>query len=194
MTTRELQDHLIAFKEGNLLSFRYVYQRYYHQVFYFCLSFTKSRLDAEELASDVFVQIWKRRAIIDPNVPLKPLLFKISRDVTWKFLRKVSSRRDRRDAYLRHYARQHTTDGEGEVIFQEYLTRLDKAMTHLTPQQRKVFTLRYLKGRDLTQIANELQISKNTVKVHLANGKRSVLNYLPLRLNALLLLPYLELF
>ena len=41
-----------------------------------------------------------------------------------------------------------------------------------------MFTLKYLNGKDLSQIAQELGISKNTVKVHLAKSKRFVQDYI----------------
>lgn len=163
---------------GKLESFEWLYCRYFEKVYYFCLSFTKSPADAEELTSDVFVKIWQKRAGIDPTVSLKPLLFKITRDLSWNFLKQKARKNGLREAFIQYASRPAFYDTEVEIMVNEYYEILDEAIKNLTPQQEKIFSLRFLQGRDLGQIARELKISKNTVKVHLAKSKRFVLDYL----------------
>ncbi len=94
--------------------------------------------------------------------------------------------------YLENY-QEVTEDIASEMVYQEYLRTIDQAVRELPDQQEKVFTLRYMKGKDLNQISNELEISKNTVKVHLAKSKRTILSYLSLKteLGLILLLLYI---
>ncbi len=58
--------------------------------------------------------------------------------------------------------------------FWEQQELLENAMKRLSPRQEKVFVLRYFHGMNLQEIAHELCISKNTVKVHLAKSKKLV--------------------
>ena len=178
MKEREENSHLRNLNEGNLHSFKWLYRFYYEKVYYFCLSITKSPLDAEEITSDVFVKVWEKRADINPSLSLSPLLMKITRDLTWNYLKRASRNKRLKEIFFKNYYRLARFDSENEIIFREYLDFIDQALVKLTPQQQRVFTLRYLKGKNLNQIAQELKISKNTVKVHLANAKRSVLDYL----------------
>lgn len=178
MEDREEIQHLIRLKQGNLQSFKWVYHHHYEKVYYFCLALCRSPQDAEEITSDVFVKIWEKRAIIDLTISLRPLLFKITRDLSWNYLKRTASKERLWKQFIQRHHSGATVDGEAEIEFEEYLDLLDLAFTELTPQQQKVFTLRYIAGRDLHQIAKELSISKNTVKVHLANSKKAVLNYL----------------
>ncbi len=170
--------HLTHLKLGKLESFEWLYRHYFENVYYYCLSFTKSPADAEEIASDVFVKIWEKRSLIDPTVSLKPLLLKITRDLSWNFLKQKARKKGLREAFLQQASRPSFHDAEIEIMVREYYTILEEAITKLTPQQGKIFSLRFLKGKDLSQIAQELKISKNTVKVHLAKSRRAVLDYL----------------
>jgi len=173
-------DQLSELKKGNVDSFKVMYQRYHKEVYRFCYSFTKSEADAEEITADVFVCIWKKRSVIDPTLSLQPLLFKITKDLTWNYLKKTARSKRLMAEYLQNYS-EVTEDVASEIVYQEYLDTIDQAVRKLPEQQEKVFTLRYMKGKDLNQISNELAISKNTVKVHLAKSKRTILSYLSLK-------------
>ena len=180
MKDREENIHLVRLKKGNIESFKWLYRFHYEKVYHFCLALCHSPPDAEEITSDVFVKVWEKRKAIDSSLSLKFLLFKITRDLSWNYLKRTARNERLSKEFLRNYQRALTVDGEVEVLFGEYLNILNEAVNKLTPQQQKVFTLRYITGRELNQIASELSISKNTVKVHLASSKRAVLAYLEL--------------
>ena len=173
--SKEEYRHLAELTKGNTKSFQWLYNAYFEQVYNFCISQVRIPQDAEELTSEVFLTVWKKRQIIKPDHPLKPLLFKITRDLVWNHLKRIARNREHRGRYMTHYTLRSFLHGEDVVIFREYQKTLQKAIEKLTPQQQKVFQLRFFQGWDLNQIAAELQISKNTVKVHLAKSKRFVM-------------------
>ncbi|MBK8505627.1 MAG: sigma-70 family RNA polymerase sigma factor [Saprospiraceae bacterium] len=177
MIDKELHTHLERFKLGDSDSFVKIYNRYSSHVYHFCLSLTKCPQDAEEITSDVFVRIWQKKAIIDTSVCLQPLLIKVTRDLTWNYLKKMARKKEQH-VFIENYLNTVVEVTDDAVIFSEYEAMIQQALKNLTPQQRKIFSLRYFTGKDLNQISEELQISKNTVKVHLAKSKRMILHYL----------------
>ncbi len=187
MTKADLHKHLSLFKQGNIRSFECLYNYYHEKVYYFCLSLTKSSQDAEEITADVFVKLWERRRMVDEKVCIRPLLFKITRDLTWNFLKKMSKNKVKKEKFLVNCSLSIINDSENNLIFDEYMKHLEDTVGKLSPQQARVFTLRFLQGMDLNDIARELQISKNTVKVHLSHSKRFVLDHLPLQPTTLLI-------
>ncbi len=178
MEKREEHFHLLQLQQDDLQSFKWLYRKYCKQVYHFCYGLVKSVQDAEEITSDVFVKLWEKRSYINPDLPILPFLFKISKDLTWNHLKKTSRSKRLKEAFIHNYLRSITTNGENEIIFKEYLEVINRAIHKLTPQQKKIFALRYFSNKDLGQIATELEISKNTVKVHLAKSKRSVMDFL----------------
>jgi RNA polymerase sigma-70 factor (ECF subfamily) len=173
------KQYLKKLRDGDMQSFAWIFDRHYQNTFNFCLSFTKSAADAEEITADVFVTIWKKKENIDPERPIRPLLFKITKDLTWNHLKKISNSQEKKTRFLLDYAEQKVVSAEDEVIYKEYEHNLRTILQKLTPQQQKIFTLKYFKGRDLNQIAEELAISKNTVKSHLAKSKHFVIRNIP---------------
>ena len=165
-------------KSADSEAFIKIYQRYVSKVYHFALSLTKSPEDAEEITSDVFVKIWQKMEILDADISPLPLLIKITRDLTWNHLKRISRAKSHR-AFIETYLETVVESSADQLIFNEYQEIVTRALNDLTPQQRKVFSLRYFTGKDLNQISEELQISKNTVKVHLANSKKLILHALP---------------
>jgi len=165
--------HVAKLKCGNRESFRFLYDRYFDRVYRFCLSLIVRPEDAEEVTTDVFVTIWRRRKNLHEDCSIKPLLFKISRDLAWNHLRKIANQRSRRTEFVAGALGKNRTS-RSQYYDDEMQQTLEQAIGDLPPQQEKIFRMRFLEGLDLNQIADELAISKNTVKVHLAKSKNSV--------------------
>jgi len=58
---------------------------------------------AEEATADVFITLWKKRSIIDPNLPIQSFLFKIAKDTAYNYLKKIASNARLKQAYLESY-------------------------------------------------------------------------------------------
>lgn len=178
MIDQELYTHLEQFKSGDSNGFVKIYNLYSSNVYHFCLSLTKSPEDAEEITSDVFVRIWQKKEIIETSICLQPLLMKITRDLSWNYLKKIARKKEQQ-IFIENYLNTVVEQTDDAVIYSEYEAIIHQVLNKLSPQQRRIFSLRYITGKDLNQISEELQISKNTVKVHLAKSKRMILHYLP---------------
>jgi len=187
VSSLEEKEHLAIFRNGSATSFQWLYNLYFGQVYNYCQSFLNDHQEAEEVTAEVFVVLWKKRASIYTHHSLRPLLFKITRDLVWNRLKQIASHRERKLKYLASHSFRRSVHGSEVIIYREQEEVLRTALKQLPPQQEKVFTLRFLKGRDLNQIAEELEISKNTVKVHLAKSKRFVVNCLTGLLSVILL-------
>jgi len=62
-------------------------------------------------------------------------------------------------------------NGEVLIIEKEQLMQLNEIIETLPPMRLVVFKLRYFEGLDNGKIADQLGISINTVKVHLAKAR-----------------------
>ncbi len=172
------EDNLLTgLKHADVGSFNRLYEQYSGSLFGYCYAFTKSTVVSEEIVSDVFIRLWQIKNQVDPDRPIKPLLLKITRDFTWNYLKKVARRKQLTEKFVRNYQAQNKGHLENGFFSQQNARVIDQALTELSPQQKKVFVLRYFKGKDLSDISTELSISKNTVKVHLARAKQYVLHY-----------------
>lgn len=126
---------------------------------------------AEEATADVFITLWKKRSIIDPNLPIQSFLFKIAKDTAYNYLKKIASNARLKQAYLESYPTIDLKNGEVLFLEKEQLIQVEKVIETLPPKRLEVFKLRYYEGLDNNSIAEQLGISINTVKVHLAKSR-----------------------
>ncbi|MFC6646821.1 RNA polymerase sigma factor [Granulicella cerasi] len=63
---------------------------------------------------------------------------------------------------------------ESRILAREQASHVQAALEHLSPNQRKIFLLRFVEEMDLAEIAATLEMPVNTVKTHLHRALKSV--------------------
>jgi len=161
-----VESHLGRLQKGDLKGFRWLFDHYHQKVFSYVLRFVKDRQVAEEISSDVFIKLWEKKAQIKTQGSLNQLLLTIARGLAIDHLRKVARTTKSRELYWLHY-QNHLPEKESEENFEKNLEAVQEAIKGLPPKRRKVFELRYKEELSYQQIALMLNVSPNTVKVHL---------------------------
>jgi len=161
----------MALKGGDAHIFGKIYTQYHSLIYYYSLKFLQQKALAEEATADVFILLWKKRTLIDPHSTIQAFLYKIARDTTYNYLKKIASDARLRDAYLDNYPTIELKSGEILFLEQEQLALVKEVIQTLPPRRLEVFELRYYEGLDNHKIAAVLDISVNTVKVHLAKAR-----------------------
>ncbi len=169
--------HLQRLAAGDESGFDYVFSKYHVKIYRYVAKFVKSPVDVEEITADTFVLLWKKRQKLRLDQPIGGLLFKISRDLCLSYLRKVARDKSLREQYLDFYSAAHPT-AEDEILFQENVQIAQRAVGELPPKRRLVFQMRYVENMENHQIATQLGISPNTVRVHLVKASKFVRSYI----------------
>jgi len=73
-----------------------------------------------------------------------------------------------------------------------YYTLIEEAVDRLSPQQQRVYLLSRRDGLKYEEIADQLQLSRNTVKRHMSLALHTIVSYV--RLHATRVLPVIILF
>lgn len=152
--------------EGNHKAFAELYDLYAERIYYFALRFVVSKEDAENVTQEVFVKLWETRERIDINLSLNSYLFTIARNTIFNIHRK----RVNELAYLEHlgkYLEQNQVRLENEIIFNDIQARLEKLISELPPQRKKVFELSRKQGLSHKEISELLNISEKTIETHI---------------------------
>ena len=162
---------------GNAAAFRQLYNQYRKQVFYFGLKFLKSQTEAEDVLQEVYSKIWmNRKSLVEINNFSKYL-----NTLTLNHIYNLLRRKAHKEAFL-HDELFNTVHSQEEAFESVDLHELEglisKAVFDLPPQQRKVFELSRLQGLKHDEIAQHLNISKETVKKHIMEALRNVKFYL----------------
>lgn len=162
---------------GNEKAFRKLFDMYRSDVYRFSYSILKSEHNAEEIVQEVFLKIWMERENIDPNQSVKSLIFLITRNLSFNFLRNaVNDNKLRNDIFYQSQKSCNTTEREIEVT--EYTLIGLKAVDQLPPKGRQIFKMSRDENKSYQEISNELGISISTVKNHMTKSLSSIRSFL----------------
>ncbi|UOE51020.1 sigma-70 family RNA polymerase sigma factor [Mucilaginibacter sp. SMC90] len=152
---------LSLISEGCKPAFDAIYNRYWKHVYNTAYQRLNDTERAQDIAQDVFVQLWIRGSKA-PIENLPAYLLVAARNGVFKFMEKES-----RYAALPDAAQEiESTLGRADanVLHDEFLKAFHELIDTLPPQQRIIFHLRFDEGLSSQQIADQLQISPKTVR------------------------------
>lgn len=131
---------------------------------------------AEEIAQEVFVRLWKRLGQEEPIGNPDHYLYKMARNQCMDHFKKML-----REVKFQGELRRSSPSEHSPVT--DHLDRKDtedligKAVATLPPQRRRVYELSRQEGLKLDEIADQLQISRNTTRNHLSEALRQIREY-----------------
>lgn len=169
--------------EGNEQAFQQLYNRYYQRIYSFAVKVVKSTHVAEEVVQEVFIRLWEQRELLSEVKSPDNYLFIVIRNHVFNHLRTAANELNRREQLWEAF-QQRVADEATTLEAQEAEQFLDLLLAKLSPQQRIIFRMSREEGFSHQQIADELHLSKNTVKKHIANSlkifKTHLRNYIQL--------------
>jgi RNA polymerase sigma-70 factor (ECF subfamily) len=160
-------------KEGDELAFRLVFDSYSSKLYYFSLKFLKEKEPCQEVVQEVFMNLWINREKLDTQYPIAPYLYTITRRLTLNVLRQVASSQIAMEKMWLNL--QTTTNETEEHVFMEDLERFtEQVLVSLPKQQQLVYRMSRQQELSFDEIAEELNISRNTVKNHLVSALKTL--------------------
>lgn len=160
------QSVILRLQKGDSDAFLELYNHYHAALYHYVLRFVKSPAIAEDVLQDVFLKIWEIKSRLDPALSFKAYLYRICRNSVFKLLKKMAVDENLRVQVMQQFA-QSVADADLKVLWQQYEVILQAAINRLPPQRQKVFKLCREEGKTYDQVAEELGISRNTVKEHM---------------------------
>jgi RNA polymerase sigma-70 factor (ECF subfamily) len=163
-------------RQGNVDAYLQLYDRYHTLVYGWVLRFVKVPAYAEDIVQDVFMKIWEVRSDLNPEQSFPAYLYKISRNKTFTFLKKNASDEKTRLQLMQRLS-ELTESPYHQALWNQYQQILALAITQLPYQRQRVFTLCRQEGKTYDEAAQELGISRNTVKEHMVMALKDIKAY-----------------
>lgn len=175
MKSQKTNDLALRLRNDDISAFNTLYWEYHAAVYANTLKLIKDPAIAEDIVQDVFVTLWGKRHSIDPEQDIAGWLFVVSHHKTVDQLkRKLKQALAQKDLSI--FTEDHSIVVNA-ALKEEQLNAIEEAMDHLSPQKRKVFELCKVQGRTYKKAAEELHISKYTVKEYLSEALVSIKKY-----------------
>jgi RNA polymerase sigma-70 factor (ECF subfamily) len=168
-------DLALRLRNNDIDAFNTLYWKYHGPVYANALKLIKDPTIAEDIVQDVFVTLWEKRHAIDPKQDIAGWLFVVSHHKTIDQLKR-KLRQTLAEKIL--YSIIEDPNVLEDDITEEQLGAIEKAVDQLSPQKRKVFELCKMQKRTYENAAEELHISKYTVKEYLSEAIVSIKKYI----------------
>ena len=162
----------LAISKGSHEAFRKVFDNYRKPMFGFLYNMLRSHEDVEELLQVVFVKIWENRSTINYELSPEAYMFKIAKNCVLDVLRQRTRKLLFEKQLIDNF--KVSENDEMPLIDKDLKRHIDTLITHIPERRREIFKLRYEKELSYKEIANQLNISENTVDTQI----RHALNYL----------------
>ena len=163
--------------QGDSKAFDQLFAEKHQQVYAYCLRLVKSEPAAEEIMMDVFLTIWRKRELMRADQSLNALLFKITKDLSINYLKKSAREQALRTKFQQQWLHPTHNPTETQMLSQEYDRIASQAIEQLPPQRKTIFTMRRHLDMSPDEIAQQLGISKSTVKGQLAKAAKFLREY-----------------
>jgi RNA polymerase sigma-70 factor, ECF subfamily len=180
MSDRTDWDLVALAQQGDRDAFAELVQRYQQPVVHFCYRMAGTQPDAEELAQDSFIRVYKHLHRLTPQAKFSTFLFGIARNLTLNFLRD-SRRRGRgvTDSMTREDSEERAIEDEDHrpdrrARLAEIESLIERGMARLSPDHREILLLREVQGMEYESIAEVLGCRKGTVKSRLARAREQL--------------------
>jgi RNA polymerase sigma-70 factor (ECF subfamily) len=155
-------------------AFDELYRKYHSAIYYNILKLTRDAIVSEDIVQEVFITLWEKRHDLNIEQGISGWLFVVSYNRSISYLKRKLKESLARTALQQNI--ENTTDAENSFTSTQ-MSILEKAIEQLSPQKRRVFELCKLQRKTYAEAADELQISKHTVKEYLSGAVISIKNY-----------------
>jgi RNA polymerase sigma-70 factor (ECF subfamily) len=155
-----------------------LYSRYWKILYLIALKKTGNPEDSEDIVQELFIDVWKNKETWEISTNLRSYLVSCLYLKIFTYFRKKGVRQKHLDDFSKFTDTVTSAHNElspliaamSESEFRQLQEVLTEAVNLMPGQMQKAFILRYQRQASISAIAEELNISPNTVKKHLSEG------------------------
>ena len=161
--------------QGDQLAMRTLFGRHRVPLYRWLLRLVGDEALADDLLSDVFLDVWRQAASFEARSSVSTWLLAIARH------KALSARRRRPDAELDEKIASSVADpaDDPEVALQKR-TRADllrRSLARLSPEHREVIDLVYFHGKSVKEVAQIIGIATATVKTRMFYARKKLADF-----------------
>lgn len=157
------EQHIIAaFKQRDAKAFAFLFKLYYRALCYFAERLIKDRQEAEDIAQDQLMKLWRKHLDFDKLSDIRAFLYTSTRNSCIDFLRH-SKHVNAAQKTLLYIAENNQAEVIHKMIESELLEEVVKEIEGLPKSTKRVFELSFFNDLDSKEIARHLGLSIQTV-------------------------------
>jgi RNA polymerase sigma-70 factor (ECF subfamily) len=162
--------------QGDRLAMQVLYPRHHVRVFRFGLRLVRNQQVAEDLISEVFLDVWRQAGKFEGRSAVSTWLLAITR------FKALSALRRRKEVELEEDAanaiEDTSDDPEVTATKRDTSEALRKCLKALSPEHQEIVDLVYYHERSVEEVAEIVGIPENTVKTRLFYARKKLADLL----------------
>lgn len=162
---------------GDESAFTLVYGLYSEKVYRLAFRFLKDKEQSEEIVQEAFINMWLNRDRLNTEGNLWLYLYVIAKRLSLNALRQIGKSSILIEKLLHQISElQNTT--EEDILAHDLEQYAGQIIDKLPRQQQLIFKMSRVDGLSHKEIAEQLQISPNTVKNHMVEALKTLKSHL----------------
>ncbi|MCT4590590.1 MAG: RNA polymerase sigma-70 factor [Carboxylicivirga sp.] len=172
-------------KQGNKLGLELLFKQFYKPLVVYASKFVESEEEAEDLVQEVFISFWESDKLATVQNYIRGYLYNSVKNKCLNYRKKIDKIKIKG---IDNYSESLFENFPDEDGFQEKIAKINAEIDKLPERSKEIFVGVYIHRLKYDEIAEELDISKNTVKTTLSRTMKSLREKLSKESFALLLL------
>lgn len=163
------QQLIALMKQGDHPAFNEIYKRHSPKVFYQVNQMLRDRDAAKDLVQELFIAVWTKAINIKEDTKLGGYLYIAAQNRVFKLIQQGKLKNDYLQSLSEFTSQMNfaTNEAVGE---KELQTLIDLEIAKLPPKMKQVFELSRKENLSYHEIAQQLDISDNTVRKQVSNA------------------------
>jgi len=172
----EVLQHIQLAKKGNQISFNFLLDTFWGNVYSYQLARIKNDNDAEDITIRTFSKAFDKIDTFNEEYQFKTWLIAISKNVYVDSLRKKNSvislntSKEQQEAAFRII--DNTPSAEDTLITEQNLAKLLRDIKKLKPKYQEIINLRFFQELSYKEISDKIGEPMNNVKIKLLRAKK----------------------
>ncbi len=161
--------------EKNTELFAMIYDRYAEVVYNKCLSFSKSKEEAEDLTHDIFVLLYAKLRTFKHQSKFSTWLYSFVYNFCVNYVNRTLKKKKEKFVNtddIQQYAKDEISDDEILKLEKE---QLSEALGKLDPKDRMILLMKYQDDMSIKDIMEHLEVGKSAAKMRVNRAKKKLM-------------------
>ncbi|MCY1722487.1 RNA polymerase sigma-70 factor [Prolixibacteraceae bacterium Z1-6] len=164
-------------RNGNSIVFEKVFHEHYNSLIKFANQFLLDNKISEDVVQGVFIYFWENSDSIQIKTSVKAYLYQAVKNSSLNQLRALKIRDKYQLLYLEAMLETSEPDWMNDC---EIVESIKQSLQQLPKQMCRIFYKKYFQEQSIKEIAKEMSLSENTIKVQLYKGRHAIRQILEL--------------
>ena len=169
-----------AFQSDPQLGCELLYRSYFQPLCSHAVRFLYSKSIAEDLVSDIFYQFYLKETYREITTSYRGYLYKTVRHRAYNYLQRESKRMTGLDI-AENFSDEVSGQPDSITQYEELYQDIEKVISNLPNQQRKIYLLYRFEGKKYAEIAEQLQLSLRTIEVQIRKANHTIRDILKMK-------------